>query len=256
MKKTGPDVPAEKTAVTQDPSETGEERRYRRMRKSTDKKPKGAIFDQDGLLFDTEVIFEQSWLKAGVDLGIPVTVELTRSLSGCGKKELAEVIDGFFPGLDSSGLVERAHGLAAEAQLAMTPVLKPGVKEMLEFCRAHGIRTAVASSSMRHLVEHNLESSGLAGYFDAVVTGGDVANGKPAPDIFLLAAERIGLPAGECAVFEDAFTGIRAAHAAGCLPVLIPDRTPPVPEILAICETYPVLSDAVSVFGVTELPAR
>lgn len=217
-----------------------------------EKRLKGAIFDQDGLLFDTEVIFEKSWQKAGEELGMPVTLDLTRRLSGCGKKELAEVIDGVFPGVDSVAFVERAHRHAAATQLAMTPVMKPGVREMLKFCRASGIRTALASSSMRHLVDHNLESTGLAGFFDAIVTGRDVVNGKPAPDIFLLAAERIGVPAADCVVFEDAFPGIRAAHAAGCRPVLIPDRAPPTAEILEICETYPTLSEAIAVFGTVD----
>lgn len=207
--------------------------------------PKGAIFDQDGLLFDTEVIFEQSWIKAGEELGLPVTLELTHKLSGRGKKELAAVIAEVFQDADPETVVERAHHLAAETQMAMTPVMKPGVREILGFCRKHGIRTAIASSSMRHLVDHNLEVTGLAEFFDAIVTGRDVANGKPAPDIFLLAAERIGVHTSECVVFEDAFPGIRAAHAAGCRPVMIPDRTQPTPEILDICETYPTLTDAI-----------
>lgn len=206
---------------------------------------KGAIFDQDGLLFDTEVVFERSWLRAGEELGLPVTVQLTRSLSGCGRKELAIAIANAFPGIDPEILVERAHNLAAEAQMAMTPVIKPGVREILECCRRHGIRTAVASSSMRHLVDHNLSATGLTGYFDEIVTGRDVENGKPAPDIFLLAAFRIGVRPDQCIVFEDAFTGIRAAHAAGCQAVLIPDRTAPTAEILKICRTLPSLREAV-----------
>ena len=68
-------------------------------------------------------------------------------------------------------MVERAHALAAETQLAMTPELKPGVREMLDFCRTYGIRTVIASSSMRHLVDHNLETTGLKEYFDEIVTG-------------------------------------------------------------------------------------
>ena len=208
--------------------------------------PKGAIFDQDGLLFDTEVIFERSWLKAGEKFGLPVDLELTRRMSGCGRKELVAVIDETFPGVDPESMVEYAHRLAAETQLAMTPVVKPGVREILAFCKSNGVRTAVASSSMRHLVDHNLAAAGLTGFFDAVVTGRDVENGKPAPDIFVLAAERIGISPSDCAVFEDAFTGIRAAHAAGCRPVLIPDRRAPTPEILELCETYSTLSDAIA----------
>lgn len=208
--------------------------------------PKGAIFDQDGLLFDTEVIFERSWLKAGEKFGLPVDLELTRRLSGCGRKELAAVIDETFPGTDSEAMVEFTHCLAAETQLAMTPVVKPGVREILEFCRSGGVRTAIASSSMRHLVDHNLAAAGLTGFFDAVVTGRDVEHGKPSPDIFLLAAERIGTAPSDCVVFEDAFPGIRAAYAAGCRAVLIPDRRLPTPEILELCETYSTLSDAIA----------
>lgn len=208
--------------------------------------PKGAIFDQDGLLFDTEVIFEKCWVKVGEELGLDVSLDFVHRLCGCGKKELSDIISGEFPGVDSDDMVERVHRLAAEAQLAMKPVLKPGVREILSFCRSRGVRTAVASSSMRHLVDHNLAASGLSGLFDAVVTGRDVKNGKPAPDIFLLAAERIGVSPAECVVFEDAFSGIRAAHSAGCRPVLIPDRSAPTAEILSICESYPALSDAIA----------
>ncbi|MBR4894534.1 MAG: HAD family hydrolase [Kiritimatiellae bacterium] len=68
--------------------------------------------------------------------------------------------------------------------------------------------------------DHNLSSSGLSGFFDVVVTGRDVRNGKLVPDIFLLAAEKIGVPPNECVVFEDSFNGIRAAHAAGAKPRL------------------------------------
>lgn len=112
--------------------------------------------------------------------------------------------------------------------------MKPGVRVTLVFCKSRCIRTAIASSSMRHLVDYNLGETGLTEYFDAVVTGRDVANGKPSPDIFLLAAERIGVPTSDCVVFEDAFTGICAAHAAGCRSVLIPDRRAPQPEILEL----------------------
>jgi beta-phosphoglucomutase-like phosphatase (HAD superfamily) len=82
--------------------------------------------------------------------------------------------------------------------------------------------------------------------FDTEVTGRDVEHGKPSPDIFILAAERIGISPSDCAVFEDAFPGIRAAHAAGCRAVLIPDRRLPTPEILELCETYSTLSDAIA----------
>lgn len=206
----------------------------------------GAIFDHDGLLFDTEVIFERCWLEEGERLGLGITTDFTHRISGCGLKELIGIIKTSFPGIDADEFVARVHDAATAAQLASQPVMKKGAREILEFCRAHGIRTAVASSSMRHLVERNLSLSGLSEFFDEIVTGRDVVNGKPAPDIFLLAAKRIGIAPVDCVVFEDSLNGIRAAHASGSFAVMIPDRAQPTAEILELCETYPSLSDAIA----------
>ena len=119
---------------------------------------------------------------------------------------------------------------------------------MLTFCRENGIRTAVASSSTLKVVRHNLEAAGVIGYFDAITTGDEVVRSKPAPDIFELAARKIGLDPRACVVFEDAFSGIRGAHAAGCGAVLVPDQSQPTEEILAICTAYPDLGAARDVF--------
>jgi len=205
---------------------------------------RGAIFDMDGLLFDTEIVFENCWKKVGAEMGLLVSDEFTHACCGCGRNGLPDVIRRFFPDADAPTYAERVIELAFETQLAAIPVLKPGVLEMLAKCRAKGVRTAVASSSSRDVVEHNLSAAGLTDLFDAIVTGSEVAHGKPAPDIFLLAAERIGIAPTDCAVFEDAVTGIRAAKAAGCLPVMIPDRIRPTEEILGICTCRPSLLEA------------
>ena len=209
----------------------------------------GAIFDQDGLLFDTEVLFERAWKQAGAEIGLDVPEALTHECCGCGVNALPGVIRRFFPDIDIPAYVERALTLAFEAQMATTPVLKPGVREILAECRQGGVQTAIATSSRRRLVEHNLRSAGLAGTFDAIVTGKDVERGKPAPDIFLLAASKLGLKPSVCLVFEDALTGIRAAHAAGCHPVMIPDRVQPTAEILSICDCRTSLLDAMDFLG-------
>lgn len=205
---------------------------------------RGAIFDQDGLLFDTEVLFERAWKQAGTEIGIEVPDALTHGCCGCGVNALPDVIRRFFPDIDIPAYVERALALAFEAQMATTPALKPGAREILANCRQKGLRTAIATSSRRRLVEHNLRSTGLVGAFDAIVTGKDVEHGKPAPDIFLLAASKLGLEPSTCLVFEDALTGIRAAHAAGCHPVMVPDRVRPTAEILSICDCRSSLLEA------------
>ena len=86
---------------------------------------------------------------------------------------------------------------------------------------------AVASSSLPGQIEANLRGAGIRDYFDAVVSGTEVERGKPAPDIFLRAAERIGCRAEDCFVFEDSENGVRAGHAAGCITVMVPDMIDP-----------------------------
>ena len=199
----------------------------------------GAIFDQDGLLFDTESIFQASWIAAGQEMGVDVPEAYTHAVCGLGRGRLPEMVRRYLPSLDPEAYISRALAIASTRQLSEVPVLKSGVAEILAFYQENGIKMAIASSSTRKVVAHNLESSGIRKYFTAVVTGEDVTNGKPAPDIFLLAARRLQLPPERCVVYEDALTGIRAAHAAGCRPVMIPDRLQPTPEIHTICTVYP-----------------
>ena len=93
----------------------------------------------------------------------------------------------------------------------------------------------MASSTYRSLVERNLRTAGVEEYFRKVVTGDQVEHGKPAPDIFLLAARQLGLAPGNCLVLEDSFNGVRAGAAAGCVTVMIPDLSQPTPELLSLC---------------------
>ena len=137
--------------------------------------------------------------------------------------------------MDVEAYLRTGEELAWSRQLASVPVPKRGLMEMLSFCHASGIRTAVASSSPRHVVEHNLAAAGIIDSFDAIATGDEVEHSKPAPDIFLLAASRIGIGPESCCVFEDAFSGIRGAVAAGMGAVLIPDQVAPTDEIRTIC---------------------
>jgi beta-phosphoglucomutase-like phosphatase (HAD superfamily) len=209
----------------------------------------GAIFDQDGLLFDTEKIYQRSWVQAAAEQGVEVPMSFPTKFCGLGKAIISGIVSESYPQLDIPRYCDRAVRIAWDAQLAGVPDKKPGLLEMLRFCRDNGIRTAVASSSIRQVVLHNLEAAGIAEYFDAVVTSEEVANGKPAPDIFLLAAEKIGVAPELCCVFEDAFSGLRGAFAAGALPVMVPDLVQPTEEIRAFCRVYPDLARARDAFN-------
>ena len=110
---------------------------------------------------------------------------------------------------------------------------------------ARGIPMAIGSSGRRAQIESNLSVSGFTSYFSAIASGDEVLHGKPAPDIFLLAAKRLGVPPADCYVFEDSPNGIRAAHAAGMKPILIPDLMPVTEEIASLTVgVYKVLTDA------------
>ena len=139
-------------------------------------------------------------------------------------------------------MIEYVHDEAAKN----LPVME-GAREILHYFHEHGVRIATASSSTVEQIEANLIKSGLRDYFDAVVGGDLVVNGKPAPDIFLLSAERIGVSPADCYVFEDGYNGLRGAAAASCAPVMIPDTLPPTDEMRAICTgVYPSLSAALA----------
>ena len=209
---------------------------------------RGAIFDQDGLLFDTEKIYQAAWIEAAARQGITVGPEFPRKFCGLGEKLIAKIVEREHPELDIPRYCRDAIEIAWSAQLAGTPEPKKGLFEILRFCRGRGIRTAVASSSTLKVVEHNLRAAGVREYFDAVTTGDEVVNSKPAPDIFLLAASKIGVAPGEAVVFEDAASGIKGAAAAGMGAVFIPAQIAPNDEIRAVAAVHPDLASAIAVF--------
>lgn len=203
----------------------------------------GGIFDMDGLLLDTERIYQESWVELAVQFGQTPDPAFPSAVSGTSGQGMRELIRRYYPAVDprafAAGCIARVdHILDTQG----APV-KPGAREILEFLRSRGIPTAVASSSGRDRILANLRQTGLESLFDAVVSGQEVARGKPEPDIFLLAAERIGRPAAACYVFEDSANGVRAGMAAGCVTVMVPDTVPP-PRGLAVSRVCSSLLEA------------
>ena len=114
--------------------------------------------------------------------------------------------------------------------------------QSLEYLKQHAVRMAVASSAPMELIKSNLRLAGIADYFDAVVSGEQVEHGKPFPDIFLLAAQKLNLQAQDCYVFEDGINGVRAGIQAGCSTIMVPDLVPPTKELYEQCTgIYPSL---------------
>jgi HAD superfamily hydrolase (TIGR01509 family) len=126
--------------------------------------------------------------------------------------------------------------IAEEIIKRESPILKPGVTELLDMLQAKGIRVSVASSTSLQGTKEHLTESRILNRFEVVVGGDMVTKGKPNPDIFLKAAELLGLTPEECIVVEDSPAGIRAAYAAGMKAVLVPDRAAITEEIIAMSD--------------------
>ena len=203
---------------------------------------RGAIFDMDGLLFDTETLYQRGWTIIADEFGVARKPELGKACCGTCGDLTVQIVHQFHPTVDAKAYIRRVIEYVHDEAEKNLPLMA-GVREILTYFHEHGIRIATASSSSVAQIEKNLTQSGLRNYFDAIVGGDLVAHGKPAPDIFLMAAARIGIPAEECYVFEDGYNGLRGAAAAGCAPIMIPDTMPPTDEMRAICMgIYPSLS--------------
>ena len=196
----------------------------------------GAIFDMDGLLTDTERFYSQSWRTTARFFGQDWVKDFDKFVAGTNGEKMLEVIHTHFPDVDARAFMEFCIG--NQKRLVRDELREmPGATDIVRFFRERGVKTAVASSSSLDAIRDNLSRLGMLELFDAVTSGQEVAPGheKPAPDIFLLAAERIGVAPGDCYVFEDGINGALAGIAAGCATVMIPDLFRPTDELQQKC---------------------
>lgn len=187
-----------------------------------------AVFDMDGLLLDSERPILDAWLQAAREHGAPIDPQAYLQVVGRrGADGHALFRAALGPGFPFDAVRSRVQALLAEARQRDGHVLKPGVRALLARLRAQRVPCAVASSTRRAEVEARLGSQGLLDSFDAFAGGDEVRDGKPAPDVYLLAAERLGVAATTCLAFEDSEHGAQAALAAGMAVVVVPDLLRP-----------------------------
>ncbi len=185
--------------------------------------PAGIVFDMDGLLFDTESIHRDAARAAALDHGRDLPDAVFLSLIGGAAPDNHARLQAHFGGGFDVEAYEATWTRHYATRAAEGPALMPGVRELLALLDAWGLRRAIATSSSHEAVRRNLAAHGLAECFDAVVARGDYDRGKPAPDPFLRAAERLGLAPETCLALEDSPHGLHAAAAAGMMVVMVPD---------------------------------
>jgi len=179
------------------------------------------IFDMDGVIVLTEAAHWQSWLAAAKPRGVELKYETFLSCFGRVNRDCIRILFGpQIPPEESDKIAEAKEAAFRDIIRANVP-LAPGIADVLKDLKSRGIRIAVGSSAPPENVNLVLDAGKLRSFFDATVNGSEVQRGKPAPDVFLIAAKRLGVDPRDCAVIEDAPTGIAAAVAAGMLPVAV-----------------------------------
>ena len=198
-------------------------------------RPSAVIFDMDGLLFDTEALWNEALLSAAAEGGHEVADELVSKSTGVRRSQCRALFlshfgeDFLFDDFHANWV--RHFWLIAENTLA----LKPGALELLEILDQFRLPRAIATSSSRTTVERHLTSHSLMDRFDEIICRGDYEKGKPAPDPFLKAAERLGVEPRLCLALEDSHIGVRSAAAAGMMTVMVPDLLEPTEDICTLC---------------------
>ena len=198
------------------------------------RRPAAVIFDMDGLMLDTEPLAARAWVDAARDLGVAFDASINHRLIGRNFPDCRTIIgEHHGAGYPVDDLMGAWHGAYDAIVQREGIAFKPGLPELLDWLDEARIPKAVATSTRRARAQAKLELTGILERFAALVGGDEVARGKPAPDIFVEAARRLGVPPSACMVLEDSEPGMRGALAAGMTPVMVPDLLPPSPALLA-----------------------
>ncbi len=196
---------------------------------------KAVVFDMDGLIVDTETAARDFFFAVAAGLGHDFPVHVYAQMIGAPSPHGRNALQAHVgPRVDLDPLWQ-GWNAQFEVMVQAGVALKAGVVDLLDHLDAAGLPRAIATSSPRRDVEGHLAHHGLRPRFHALIARGDYAQGKPHPDPFLKAAEALGVAPELCLALEDSHNGVRAAHGAGMMTVMVPDLLDPTEEMRGLC---------------------
>lgn len=218
-------------------------------------KKKAVIFDMDGLMFDTQCIYDKAFDDIAMKLfRFEMSREMHLALMGRSGQDMIDTAARYLPeGADAEVFIRQTFDLVAE--LVKTELrARPGLDTILTYLSDKGYPIGLASGSDRKIVNSNLESAGIGHYFAATLCGDEVILGKPHPEGYIKAAAMIGYRPEDCYVLEDSPNGILAAYSAGCAPIMVPNDVEPDQATRDMCAgIYGSLSDVAAAMESGEL---
>lgn len=191
------------------------------------------FFDMDGTIIDTEKHYRRLWVEAARQMGYNMTDEQALSLRSLGRPYAPVRINGFFDDDEAYGKIRaRRMELMAEVLQKEGIELKTYAQETLSELQKRGHRLVITTATDESRTEEYLREVGLREYFDTIVCATMIEKGKPSPDIYLYAAEQVGLKPEDTYAVEDSPNGVMSAYRAGCKTIMIPDQTQPDDELM------------------------
>ena len=193
---------------------------------------RAVIFDMDGVILDSEHLVQQCWRKAAQQMHLTGIDEVYRAQVGTTRAHASALLrQAYGQDFSTQDFLAASRTFFYESLGAEGVPPRPFAKEALESCHALGLRVGLASSTRQEAVETELKHAGLLHLFDHVLGGDKIENSKPAPDIYLAACSALEVEPAQALAVEDSYNGIRSAHSAGMLSVMVPDMLPPTAEM-------------------------
>lgn len=192
----------------------------------------GAVFDMDGLMFDSERIVYEIWQEMMDEHGYSYSLDVFKNTIGLRRADSEKFYQSRYGrDFDYNSFKKRCRSTYMERVERGGVPVKKGLIELLDFLKSRKIRTAVATSTSAETAHKVIRLAGVYDYFDCFVCGDEVTKGKPNPEIFLKAADKIRLSPESCIAFEDSINGIKSAYGAKMTTVMVPDFLQPNEEI-------------------------